>query len=229
MTFPRLLCSAVINRGLLLQGQQGAAGAAGMKGQKVSHAGGRCHIWLLPLFVLPAPRLARRRGGEEAQWALLRLNYTDNTEAELFSFLWESTGSSPACISQVYLETLFGKMFNSLLKLIAKQPIARQQLGSRRPAEVEELRFRTGKKGGLKWLWTWRTRLLAPDGGSVWLTARPLGFPPHPNRLPGFTENGPKKEKATQWAAVVRNKRPCWRAGGQRSDWEDWLDTEYSG
>lgn len=63
MTFLRLLCSAVINWGLLLQGQQGAAGTAGMKGQKVSHAGGRCHIWLLPLFVLPAPRLAQRRGG----------------------------------------------------------------------------------------------------------------------------------------------------------------------
>lgn len=53
-----------LTEGLLLQGQQGVAGTAGMKGQKVSHAGGRCHIRLLPLFVPPASRLAWRRGGE---------------------------------------------------------------------------------------------------------------------------------------------------------------------
>lgn len=53
MTFTRLLCSTVINWGLLPQGQQGVEGTAGMKGQKVSHVSVRCHMWLLPLFVLP--------------------------------------------------------------------------------------------------------------------------------------------------------------------------------
>lgn len=107
MTFPRLLCCAVINRGLLPQGQRGAAGTAGMKGQKVSHAGGRCHLWLLALFVLPAPRLARRRGGAVGRcsgWTIPithRLNFSP--------FLFPLRVCSKQSVQPVLLRFYFGK------------------------------------------------------------------------------------------------------------------------